>query len=296
MLAASSCSAPPDEPVRPHRKALVNQVTAAQALATKDRFGIAFLQPTAPWGTQWVSNWTGSRHFTGVDPRDTWFDADHGSASYDVSDGMLSISGAVPRMYVHDPDRKRQWRDVEVTVYFRRRGDDSVPYAGMVAVARSNHLSDIGPQVSCDTRGYGARVRYDGNTDFEKETAHPLNEAYGQQDLWRDGLPTNVWIGFKLLVYDKSDGVHLETWIDQAGGKDRASWTMANELVDDGHVFGKDPCAEGIDPQMALTSSSHREGSESGRPNLSVYFRSDGVHKHGLQYKWASIREIVPRP
>jgi hypothetical protein len=244
---------------------------------------------------QWTSSWDGDRQFVGVDPKDSWFDANHGDASYRVSDGQLFVSGEIPRMYVHDPQLERQWRDAEITMYFKRVSDQDVPYAGMTAIARSNHLDTESGSRECDTRGVGGRVRYDGHTDFEKETAFPSNDATSDNVLWPGGMPKEEWIGFKFLVYDKPDGVHLELWVDRTGGRDGGQWQRVNSVVDNGKLFGSEPCASGIDPQMALTNDPSRKGSESGKPNVSVYFRSDGVDQDGLVYKWGSVREISPR-
>ena len=43
-----------------------NRATDAQVAATKDIFGIPFIQPTIKGGTYWLSNWGGRRDFTGV--------------------------------------------------------------------------------------------------------------------------------------------------------------------------------------------------------------------------------------
>jgi hypothetical protein len=285
----------PTKAPSPSAPALENQATAADVKATRDAFGIEFLRPTLPQGTYWKSSWEKPRSFDGVDPEDPWFDGDHGSATYRVDDGQLFISGNVPRMYIHDPHMERQWGDVEITMYVLRVSDDRVPYAGMTAVARSNHLDTGSGTRRCDTRGIGARIRYDGHADFEKETAFPVNEATHNTEIWPHGMPYGRWIGYKFLVFDKPEGVHLELWMDLSNGEAGGRWRQVAAMVDDGRVLGSVPCAPGIDPKLALTKDPSRPGSETGLPNLTVYFRSDGVHQDGLVYKWGSVREIAPR-
>lgn len=298
LVLASACSdpTPPQVTATPDRSRAGAQI-ATPALVKKDHdaFGIRNIEPTLLGGTVWTANWWGTRSFDEVDPKDPWFDADHGSATYRVDDGKLFISGDIPRMYVYDPAGKRQWRDVEATMYFKRVADTNIPYAGMTIVARSNHLDTESGRYECDTRGYGARMRYDGAVDFEKETAFPLNDAVGNESYWSGDLPKDRWIGVKFIVYDAADGVHLELWSDLSDGKDGGHWKQINEVVDDGNLFGTEPCDRGIDPRMPLTNDPSRTGSESGKPNLTVYFRSDGVRKDGLVYKWGSIREIRAR-
>lgn len=271
---------------------------------SEDIFGITKLYETEVGGREWFSKWDNGLSRTwddnSNDPHDTEFITKwKGIGTYSTGgNGILKISGEAPRMYVMDPALVKSWHNVEITVYGQRVSDDNTAYAGIVSVARTNHYVDAD---LCDTRGIAARMRYDGRIDFEKETSHPSSVAIMNKPN-PGGFPYGVWIGYKYVVFDMLDGsdgnVKLELYRDDTDGLNGGTWIKINEFIDTGSNFGVGgvACSAGIDPALRLTASDIRQGSETGKPNLAVYFRSDGVGTDGLWYKKASIREITTCP
>jgi hypothetical protein len=228
-----------------------------------------------------------------------------GDGSYRTSgDGILKISGQYPRMYVFDPSGRTSWRNVEVTLYGMRVSDDGTPWAGLQAHVRTAQgVLDDEDVDYCDDRAYSAQLNYSGEALFEKKTMHHVDNGYAQtqsKTVWPGGMPKNTWIGYKFVVRDIDGGQHvkLELYIDSTGGKNGGTWTKVMDFVDRGNNLGVGyaSCRPGVDPALPLTASDERPGSEKGKPNLAVYFRSDGIGVDGLWYKWASIRQIDPLP
>lgn len=272
---------------------------AAWAGAAVDNFGVTQVYPSEAGGTAWhadfgppARSYTGSR---GQDAVSNWLHW-RGNATYAIDGaGQLSVSGSGPRIFVYDPALEKQWRNVEMTVYARRVADSGVPNGGIVGVVRSNHREET--TQSCDTRGYVASMRNDGHVLFGKEVKHP-SWVTGKtvRNYFPGGLPFKQWIGYKYVVYDMPNGdVVSELWIDWTDGASGGTWMKIDSFTDTGTNLGvgSQPCAGGVDPALRLRSAAARQGSETGKPNLSVYLRNTDVGANGMAYKKLSVREIA---
>jgi hypothetical protein len=187
------------------------------------------------------------------DPTDWTEDHSSGTDGFNINGaGIMEMSGSGPRFHINSLRTTKvptqQFRNIEFTAYYSRKGNAGQNYAGMVVGLRSGplgHGSSGGND--CDATTYYGRFRNDGKWDFEKELKHPgssywSGSGYNKQDpLWKGAaLPQNRWIGMKYLCYNIQNNtkVKLELYIDsvsngnpQGGGH----WEKVGEVIDEGN-------------------------------------------------------------
>ncbi len=265
-----------------------------QAMSEKDIFGIAKLYETAlSEDVSWNSSyWNDKKYEVGgtlKDPYDpTKIARKRGNGTYKVNNGILSLGGSSPRLYID-----YNFLNVEHTCYWKRIGNDGSSSQGCVIGHRSfvnGHLNTA--TNPCHT--YYTKLRHDGKTLVHKESYHNLVDGksmqwYGSQNKFNayqriveGDYPSGKFIGVKSIVYDILDdetddkSVQIELWIDEISGGNpelfkKSNWKLVDWYTDDGENF------EGFNFY--------------GRKGYSL-IRNGNIEE--AQYKFVSVREIVP--
>ena len=264
-----------------------------------------------------VPSWN-SAHWNSSGPRDLtprdWYDKTGLSQRrgrdpvLSISGGVLTMSGAQPRLYLNPwikPDKKhwslkeererlatgqplRFYKNTEVTVYYRRSGDDGPAYAGLVIGCRSSPNGHTSSKLFHEhAHTYYVKFRHDGEAQFLKEVTHPQVVVYRMSDLYSgEPLPQNVWIGMKFVVYNLDNSrTKLEVYIDKISGGDASkisnedNWKKVGEMIDDGTNFIA-ATTDGVDGKVAIT--------EGGGV---VFIRNSMIAK--AEYKFLQVTEIA---
>lgn len=256
-----------------------------------DVFGITQLYPSVSGEPEWTAeHWDGDAYSMafGEDDNDpSGLSGMRGDGTLQVTgDGELVMSGSQPRIYIY-PGTNEPWQNIEVTVYYQRVEDTGTAYAGLVVGVRSGpdgHNTDT----ACDAHTYYARLRHDGDIDFEKELKHPASSTGSEvdaEDVWPpDGiLPTGEWIGWKFVIYNiDSASVKLEAYRDLTDGQNGGDWQLMNEQVDDGGWSVETDCPE-HDPVGGESDLVVMDGG-------AVLVRNTDITE--ARYRWLTVREI----
>lgn len=192
--------------------------------------------------------------------------------------GEMMVIGSCPRIYVFD--NIRRWNNVEVTFYCKTIDvGQNISYAGIEAVVRTKHNPDT---ELCTTRGYGAKLNFDGRSQFEKECVHgggnkQVNTVYPFPN--KGKMPLNQWIGMKFICRscEKNTKCKLEIYYDF---DESNNWTKYNEFTD----------YAGWSSDQVSCCLIHKGKILKNNFFHSVYLRTDGNATQ--YYKKFSIREI----
>jgi len=270
-------------------------VKVPEKIITKPILGITNLYQTA--GRTWINTWSNglSRELISgqTDPSDKEFvERGNGTVSID-GQGLATLTGEAPRMYVLDPKKKEKWQNVEVTVYAKRIAETAlISSQGIVIGARSEH-QDATLKNPCLGATYYGRLLYDGRAVFQKEVIHEgaysLNQP-SEKNLaaWptTDGtMPANIWIGVKFIVKNNPDqSVQLELYRDLTDGLNGGTWEKVAEYTDRGDWSQTDSSAN------IVMSCGYGANKILIEPGTSIFIRNDKIKS--AQYKLFSVREI----
>lgn len=267
---------------------------AAPAL---DVFGVSMLYPSAIGGGSWDSqHWSNgnTRVITGVrdpDPDDpTGWSQLRGSGTPGLAidgAGVMTMTGNQPRLYIDGLVDGRFWKNVEVTMYYRRRKDDATATGGGVIGVRSGpdgHTASS-PE-SCTATTYYARLRHDAHHDFAKELQHPTSEARDRTQVWpgESALPVETWIGIKLVARNSGAAVQLEHYRDLSEGAGGGTWELLGTVLTDSGGWAP---AQGAECNRAADHVITEGGGV-------VLIRNTLGTSGAADYRWVSIREIEP--
>src|SRR6266487_807285 len=89
-----------------------------------DKFGTKELYPTKMDGKEWSSKWDNGKHRAFFseesDPYDNEFKLRGDGKIVIDGNGLASLSGSAPRMFVYDELKRNKYNNVEVTFYGKR--------------------------------------------------------------------------------------------------------------------------------------------------------------------------------
>lgn len=251
---------------------LVLPATAYGAEDSEDKFGIEKLYPTD--GRTWymdddsVGDLFNSEFRLLTDEKIT--ERSDGVFHLDVTD-QPSMHGL--RFHVTTPEGEEEWKDVEMTGYFKVLDNSRDEHISMIT--RGGRHSD---DTRCDATGYFGKVGFDGDVRIQKKLSHGnYADSVAKEKGAVDDLE-GQWIGIKTVVYNvnKDHDVKMELWVDESNEGNH--WKKVTEYTDDGGWKGGGAC--GRDSDEILNDA--REW---------VSFRIDSAE---LLFKNLSVREINP--
>lgn len=258
-----------------------------------DVFGIKKIYKDDPDGPKWNAlHWAtgGSRtvYSGSKDPHDpTSCSENRGNVTWSIDGkGILNFNGTKsgttePRFHLNEPT-KYFFKNVECTFYMMRLEDNDTNWGGCCLGVRSGPNGHSRSSDYCDAHTYYQRMRHDGYMDFEKELKHPKSSVKGRKNIWGGSrFPLNKWVGYKSVTRNAGNGVKLQLFRDETGGKNGGTWVKLGEYGD----------VNSWSPPQESPACSYRADFVPKEGGGVIVLRNTGVTD--CLYKWMTVREIT---
>lgn len=194
------------------------------------------------------------------------------------------------RMNVNTPPGQSEWRDVEITGYFKvidtardidYDDDESSPDAEITWYARGGRHSDSAP---CDGTSLKGILYINGLAAWQKEIWHTGGYTKTRAVVDATDPILDKWIGWKVVMYNinNNTAVRMESYIDENFNN---TWRKVNELVDSGMWYADTP-----DSVFYSVDCNRPKDYVITNSGPIVTFRSDNIV---WQFKELSVREIT---
>lgn len=247
-----------------------------------DKFGIAKIYSTKDGGREWYINMddpeqSENTFFTGLD------------GLFPQQDNSWRASGSAIKINVDTPQGEEEWKNIEMTGYFRIIS---------ILEGESSGEEEIGSDINMLARG----GRHTKDSPCEGTsligTLLPNGVFNWRKEIWHTGGYTGErgsskvtdsllgkWIGLKVIMYniDNDSAVKMESYIDS---ENNGNWTKVSEIIDNGNWY-------------ADTSNTEFFSANCGKPKNYIITNSGPIASFRVDnlvwdFKDLSVREISP--
>lgn len=247
-----------------------------------DKFGVKKLYPTKQGEREWFINMDDPTSDGIFDPQTEINRNSDGSWRVGFTNRQEGYNGKFHiLMNVDTPKGKQEWRDVEITGYFKAvsvSDQDDMNQIGLQWFARGNrHSSDV----PCEGTSLKGRIHPDGSVAWIKEIWHDGGYTEERSISKPTDSINGRWIGWKAVMFNIENGnaVKMEAYLDD---KCNNNWVKVTDVIDRGDWYCYDPRFDEVDchrPRNYIVTNSGPKAA----------FRSDGVR---WDFRYLSVREI----
>jgi hypothetical protein len=286
---------------------------------SRDIFGVIKMVATKVGGDEWYSTSWGngvSRNVGDeeVDPEDSRVTVAVGTPgttelNFDgVGNLKLNEANDNVEIWIRCNNINFDWRNTEVTIFFRREPEDVGAGEEIRIISRSNHRKVYTGQTPSDCGFGGYYATWSGSdqtTDIQVESVHPVFSDKLNVEDYSQGFSGTSWYGMKMITRDDLNQgvVRVEMWWCKGDSLnirgEPEGWTKQNEFTFNGSNVEIDPTGNETRVSDCTGKGSSTASDLEGKGTK--FYQLGGQHcaiqfvdLNKFRAKWVSVREVDP--